>query len=572
MDIKEIVNILKPLSESDANLVSKAFNFAKEAHHGQKRKTNEPYFVHSFEAALKVAQWRLDAQSVAAALLHDVAEDTKYNIEDIKKEFNEEIAFLVDGVTKLGRLKYRGVQEKAENLRKMILAISQDIRVVIIKLADRLHNMQTLSAVAAAKQKRIALETEEIYAPLAYRLGMQMVAGELEDLSFPYIHPQEYRWLINNIKEKHEERRQYAEKIKPIIEKALKDGDIKPIKIDSRAKRWSSLYKKLLRCDMNINQVYDVVALRVIVKTIEDCYAVLGIIHHLWPPLPGKIKDYIALPKPNGYRSLHTVVFCVDDRPTEFQIRTAEMHEEAENGIAAYWAYHQAKTGKDYVEGKPIFAKEKDLAWVQQLKNWQKEHPDSEDFISSLKVDFFKDRIFVITPKGEVADLPAGATPVDFAYQIHSDIGDQCVGAKVNNKITALNHQLHSGDVVEILTQKNKKPSESWLDFVKTSVAKRRIRLMVKDKPLGFFKKEPNQTEFRILVEDRVGLLKDISSVFSRARVNITKTAANFNEKNRGRFPIIRVRCEINNKEKTEKLILKLKEIKGVREISCKLV
>ncbi|HDH31381.1 MAG TPA: bifunctional (p)ppGpp synthetase/guanosine-3',5'-bis(diphosphate) 3'-pyrophosphohydrolase, partial [Candidatus Wolfebacteria bacterium] len=317
MNVKEITNILKFSSKNNIDLINRAYNFNQKAHKGQKRMSGEPYFVHPFEAAKKVAQWKLDALSVVAALLHDVVEDTKYTIDDIKKEFGEEVAFLVDGVTKLGRFKYRGAQQKAENLRKMILAISQDIRVIIIKLADRLHNMKTLSAILPNKQKRIALETTEIYAPLAYRLGMQVVAGELEDLAFPYIHPQEYKWLIQNIKEKYEERHQYAEKVKPIIKKAIEEGGIKPIKIDSRAKRWSSLYKKLLRHDMDINQVYDLVALRIIVRTIEDCYAVLGIIHNLWPPLPGRIKDYIALPKPNGYRSLHTVVFCLNDRPTE---------------------------------------------------------------------------------------------------------------------------------------------------------------------------------------------------------------------------------------------------------------
>lgn len=572
MDIKHIVNTLKSPSENDINLIRRAFDFSQKAHQGQKRKTNEPYFIHPFETALKVAQWRLDAPSVAAALLHDVAEDTKYTIDEIKKEFGEEIAFLIDGVTKLGKLKYRGVKEKAENLRKMILAISQDIRVVIIKLADRLHNMKTLSAIPANKQKRIALETEEIYAPLAYRLGMQMVAGELEDLAFPYIHPEEYRWLLQNIKDQYEERQQYAERIKPIIAKALKENNIEPLKIDSRAKRWSSLYKKLLRYNMDLNQIYDLVALRIIVETVEDCYAVLGILHHVWPPLPGRIKDYIALPKPNGYRSLHTVVFCLDGKPTEFQIRTLEMHEEAENGVAAHWAYQQAKSGEDYIKGRPIFAEKKELAWVQQLRNWQKEISDSQEFLGSLKVDFFKDRIFAITPKGEVVDLPAGATPVDFAYQIHSEVGDQCAGAKVNNKIVSLDHKLRSGDVVEVLTQKNKKPSESWLGFVKTSMAKRRIRLAIKGKTSIMRGKEPAQTEFKLIVEDRVGLLKDISSVFSRAHINITKTTANFEEKKRGRFPVVKIRCLISDKEKIEKLVLKLKEIKEVREISYKLV
>ncbi len=563
----------KNINNGDINLICCAFNFAQKAHRGQKRKSGEPYFIHSFNTALKVSQWRLDIPSIAAALLHDVAENTKYTIEDIEKEFGEEISFLVDGVTNLGRLKYRGVEKRAENLRKMILAISQDVRVIIIKLADRLHNMRTLAAVPLNKQKRIAMETTEIYAPLAYRLGMQAVAGELEDLAFFYIYPQEYKWLTQNIKEKYEERQQYIEKVKPIIKKLIKDNNIGLIKIDSRVKRWSSLYKKLLRYNMDLNQIYDTVALRIIVKTVEDCYTVLGIIHHLWPPLPGRIKDYIALPKPNGYRSLHTVVFCLDDKPIEFQVKTLEMHEEAENGIAAHWAYQQAKTDKKYLKDKKvIFAEKKELAWVQQLRGWQKERPDSEEFINSLKIDFLKDRIFVITPRGEVVDLPFGATPVDLAYQIHSEIGDQCIGAKVNSKITSLNYKLFSGDVVEILIQKNKKPSESWLNFVKTSVAKKRIHLAIRGKQSSLIRKMPNQTEFKIISENRVGLLKDISVIFSRNRINITKTIANFEEKKYGQFSLIKIRCEINNQEKINKLILKLKGIKGVKEISYKMV
>jgi len=570
MNIKEILDKIqntRKLTDAETDLLCRAFDFSQKAHSGQKRKSGEPYFNHAYQTALKLAEWRLDVPTIAAGLLHDVVEDAGVSLDEIKKRFGDEIAFLVDGVTKLGRLKYRNKNEaQAENLKKMILAISQDLRVVFIKLADRLHNMKTLSALPPQKQKRIALETSEIYAPLAYRLGMANLAGELEDLTFPYLYSQEHQWLIENVKESYEERQSYLEKVKPIIEKSLKEHGIEPIKIDFRAKRYSSLYKKLLRYDMNLEQIYDLVALRIIVKTVEECYAALGIIHQLWPPLPGRIKDYIALPKPNGYRSLHTTVFCLDNKPIEIQIRTLEMHEEAENGIAAHWAYEQKKGTKDYLEEKPIFADKRELVWVQQLKNWQKEFTNPEEFLQSLKIDFFKDRIFAITPKGEVIDLPAGATPVDFAYAIHTDIGDSCVGAKVNNKIVSLDYQLQSGDLVEILTQKSKKPSESWLKFVKTNQARKKIKSSLRQS-IGHYQKKL-QTEFKITVVDRIGILKDITSVISRSHINIVKVSV----PETGHFPDLKIRCDINDREKIEKLILKLKKIEGVKEIGYKLV
>ena len=554
----------RPLAETEINLIEKSFKFAENAHRGQKRKSGEPYFNHCYETALKTAEWRLDAETVAAALLHDVAEDTSFTLEDIKKEFGEEIAFLVDGVTKISRIKYRE-SAQAENLRKMILALSEDLRVILIKLADRLHNMKTLSAIPPQKQKRIALETSEIYAPLAYRLGMANLSGELEDLAFSYIHPQEHKWLIENIKEKYDKRQKYLEKVKIAIKDKFKENGILPLKIDARAKRWSSLYKKLFRCDMNLDQIYDLVALRIIVKTIEECYATMGIIHQFWPPLPGKIKDYIALPKPNGYRSLHTTVLCIDNKPTEFQIRTQEMHEEAENGIAAYWAYAESKTGKRYQRGKTIFADKKEAAWIKQLKEWQKEIPNSEEFIHSFKIDFLKDRIFVITPKGEVLDLPAGSTPVDFAYAIHSQIGDQTIGAKINGKIAPLDHQLQSGDLVEIMIQKSKKPSESWLKFIKTASARRKIKSAVHKRSSI---RQIAETEFKIIASDRIGLLKDLSLVISRSHINILRADIPKTD----RLPVLKIRCAVSDKEKIEKLILKLKEVKGVKEINYKLV
>ncbi len=566
MDVKALLKEIqknRQLSQDESSLINRAFSFAQRAHQGQKRKSGEPYFNHSYNTALKIAEWKLDSPTIVASLLHDVAEDTQYGITQIKNEFGEEVAFLVDGVTKVGKLKYRGAEAKAENLRKLIIVLSKDIRVILIKLADRLHNIKTLGALPPQKQKRIALETYDIYAPLAYRLGMNNLAGELEDLAFPYLYPEEYKWIIENVKEKYEERQRYLEKVKIVILKKLGEAGIKPTNIDARAKRHSSLYKKLLRQNMNLEQVYDLVALRIIVKTVEDCYATLGIIHQLWPPLPGRIKDYIALPKPNGYKSLHTTVFCLENKPTEFQIRTQEMHDEDESGIAAYWAYSQLKSAKDYLlKQKSVFAEKNELNWVNQLKEWQKGITNPEEFIQSLKTDFFKDRIFAITPKGEVIDLSAGSTSVDFAYAIHTEIGNQCIGAKINGKITPLDYPIQSGDLVEILIQKSKKPSESWLEFVKTNRAKKEIKSALKDSLLRRIK----ETEFRIVGEDRVGLLKDISSIISKSKINISK----IDMLKTAHFPHIKIRCDIKDKEKTERLILKIKNVQGVKEVSCK--
>lgn len=564
MTVKEII------SKDKNGVAARAFEFAKKAHHGQKRKNGEPYFNHSLAAADYVSEWGMNETTVAAALLHDVAEDTAFTLENIRKEFGEEIKFLVDGVTKLGSIKYRGIEAQVENIRKMILALSQDIRVIIIKLADRLHNMKTLGALPPQKQKRIALETMEIYAPLAYRLGMQKITGELEDLAFPYIYPQEYRWLTNSMKERYEEREAYLKKVIPVAQKALTENNVEPVFVDYRAKRYTSLYKKLQRYDMDIEKIYDLVALRIVVKTVADCYAALGIIHKIWPPLPGRIKDYISLPKPNGYRSLHTTVFCVDNKITEIQIRTQEMHDESEHGIAAHWAYEQVKGTKKYLEREAVMAKTKELQWVQQLRQWQKEFASPDDFIRSLKIDFLKDRIFVITPKGEVVDLPVGATPIDFAYQIHSEIGDQASGAKVNGQIAPLNKELRSGDVVEIITQKGKKPSESWLEFVKTSAARNRIKTTLKTKRRAGFMvggEKNKNIEFKITAEDRVGLLKDITAAVSASKVNIasvsTKAIAPASP-----FHTLKILCDLKNQEKAEKLLVKIKKVSGVREVS----
>ena len=479
-----------PLPKKEQELLRHAYTFAEEAHKSQERKSGDPYFNHCFETAKTLREWGLDSQVIAAGLLHDTAEDTEKTLDEIKKKFGGEIAKLVDGVTKLGHFKYREQEEtkkpekeREENFRKMILAISTDVRIIFIKLADRLHNMKTLKHLPEEKQKRIALETYGIYAPLAYRLGMVSVAGELEDLCLPFLFSKDYKWLQENVPERYDQREKYLKKVKKIVEKELKKHDVIPIEINFRAKRLSSLHKKLKRYDMNLDQIHDLVAMRIIVDTIEDCYKVLGILHSAWKPLPKRLKDYIALPKPNGYQSLHTTVFCLNDKITEFQIRTKKMHEEAQHGLAAHWAYAEEKGTKSYKKRKAVFANKKETAWIKDLQKWQKGNAESgEAFMAHLQTDFFEDRIYAITPKGDVVDLPTGATPVDLAYNIHSQVGNECTGAKVNGKIVPLTHELHSGDVIEILRQKNKKPSESWLKFVKTSMARDHIRQALRKK------------------------------------------------------------------------------------------
>src|SRR3989344_4011470 len=562
------------LLQSKSDLVQRAYAFAEKAHAGQKRKSGEPYFNHCLKTAEELARWKLDETTIAAGLLHDVIENTDYTAEDIEQEFGPDIRRLVEGVTKLGTVKYRGVETQVENLRKLILAMAEDIREILIKLADRLHNMRTLNALPPTKQKRIALETMEIYAPLAYRLGMQKLSGQLEDLSFPYVYPTEYRWLLANIKGRYEEREAHLMKIRPLVLKALKENGIEPVAIDFRAKRYTSLYKKLLRYEMDIDKIHDLVAFRIIVKTIEDCYAALGVIHNLWPPVPGRIKDYIAMPKPNGYRSLHTTIICTEQYFVEFQIRTEQMHQEVENGIAAHWAYVETKGTKNYSRRLATLATNKEIAWVEQLRAWQKQFTDPKEFIDSLKIDFLKDRIFAITPKGEVIDLPQGATPVDFAYHVHTDIGNECIGAKVNGKIVPLDYELHSSDMIEILTQKNKKPSSSWLEFVKTATAKGPIRETLRKSGLQgrvLSEKRKKQTELKITAAHQFGLMKKISGILSRSHVNIIGMDSTASRR-RGHFYLIKIRCDTSDKDKILKIILKLKELEEIREIDHRFV
>ena len=580
MNNATVKNIAKQEPDS---LIARAYVFAEKAHKGQLRKSGEPYFNHPLAAAEILHEWHLDDATIAAGLLHDTVEDTGVPLETIKKEFGDEVAFLVDGMTKLGTIKYRGAENRAENLRKMVLALSQDLRVVLIKLADRLHNMQTLSALPPAKQKRIALETDEIYASLAYRLGMHNLSGELQDLAFPYLYPQEYRWLLSISKEQYEARLNYLEAIKPEVEKLLTDHGIAPKDIEIRAKRYSSLYKKLLKRDMDMGRIYDLVAMRVIVDTLPECYAALGVIHEAYPPLPRRMKDYIAMPKPNAYRSLHTTVIGPEGKTIEIQIRTQAMHDENEYGIAAHWLYKQRQAGgvvKGGAGGEKVSGQKlaTELKWVQQLKNWQEQFSgqttDPEEFLRSMKIDFFQDRIFAVTPRGDVLDLPAGSTPIDFAYHVHSEIGNSAIGAKVNGVGVSLDHRLKSGDVVTIVTQKGKKPSESWLRFVKTTVAMDHIRLALRKKagsPVwAAASKVPSNTELKIVVEDRVGLIKDISSVIAQARTAIlsfhTESAKG------GKMHINKVEIQTVDKKKIEKIMVKIKAVKGVREVSYRVV
>ncbi|MEK7519916.1 MAG: RelA/SpoT family protein [Patescibacteria group bacterium] len=474
MDVRDILEKIRDTSPEDAELIAEAYRFAALAHDGQTRFSGEPYFIHPHHVALTLADMGADANTIAAGLLHDVCEDGAATGEDIEKKFGAEIAFLVEGVTKLGTLKYKGEERYAENLRKMIVAMAQDIRVVLIKLADRLHNMKTLEHVPEHKRKRIADETLEIYAPLADRLGMWRLKGIFEDLAFPFSFAEEYRQLLPRVENRISEKEPYLTTIKQKLVDELAKNGVQIVRIDSRVKHLFSLHKKLKQLGDELEEVHDLVAARVIVPTIADCYATLGIIHKLWPPVHGRVKDYIALPKPNGYQSLHTTVFCDGGEITEFQIRTEKMDYEAKHGIAAHWAYAEA--------GKPKAGAHtsRNLAWVRQISEWQRTVAGSKEFIDSLKLDLFKDRIFVLTPKGDVIDLPEGATPVDFAYHVHSEVGDRCNGAKVNGKMIALDSVLSNGDVCEILTQKNKKPSLSWLDFVKTNYAKGKIRAALK--------------------------------------------------------------------------------------------
>ncbi len=471
----ELINRIKKYHPAENfDMIEKAYLLAKTAHETQIRKSGEPYIVHPLEVAMILADLELDKETIVAGILHDVVEDTHYTCEEIEKMFNKEVALLVEGVTKLGQISYTTDKEEiqAENYRKMFLAMAKDIRVILIKLADRLHNMRTLKYMSEEKQKEKAKETLSIYAPLAHRLGISKIKVELEDLSFRYLQPEAYYDLVEKINRKRDDRIRYVEQIEKLLAEQLKQAGIEA-EIDGRPKHFFSIYKKMVGQKKTLDQIYDLFAVRVIVENVKDCYGVLGIIHDLYKPIPGRFKDYIAMPKPNNYQSLHTTLIGPEGEPFEMQIRTKEMHKVSEYGIAAHWKYKEAKNS-----GVTDESAEQKLNWLRHILEWQRDMSDNKEFMDVLKTDLdvFADQVYAFTPTGDVIDLPTGSTPIDFAYHIHSAVGNKMVGARVNGKIVTFDYKIKNGDRIEIITSQNSKgPSRDWLKIVKSSQAKSKI-------------------------------------------------------------------------------------------------
>lgn len=469
-DILEKVSSYNP--SCDLELVRKAYVFCAKVHQGQTRLSGEPYLVHPMEVAGILADLKLDVPAVVTGLLHDTVEDTLTTLEELEGMFGAEVARLVDGVTKIGKIHFKTKEEsQAENFRKMLLAMANDIRVILVKLADRLHNMRTLQYQPEPKQRSIAKETLDIYAPIANRLGISWVKSELEDLSFRYLDPQIYYDLASKVTKKKKERESYVDEVMQIIKEKLTDHGIKG-EVSGRSKHLYSIYRKMQSRSVDIDEIYDLIAIRVMVDDIRECYEVLGIIHSTWKPIPGRFKDYIAMPKGNMYQSLHTTVIGPYGERMEVQIRTTEMHRVAEAGIAAHWKY---KEGKGYDE-KEV----KRFTWLRQLLEWQQELDDSREFMDTVKVELFPEEVYVFTPKGDVKGYPKGSTPIDFAYSVHTDVGHRCVGAKVNGKLVPLKYELKNGDIVEVITSPHHTPSKDWLKLVKSSRARNKIRAWIK--------------------------------------------------------------------------------------------
>lgn len=504
----------------DLSIIEKAYNFSKAAHEGQHRESGEPYIVHPLEVAGILAELELDCTSIVAAILHDIIEDTAYTSEQLRENFGDEVVMLVEGVTKLGKIPYTTKEEQqAENLRKMFLAMSKDIRVILIKLADRLHNMRTLKYKAPEKQTEIAKETIEIYAPLAHRLGISKIKWELEDISLRYLDPQGYYDLVDKIAKKRKEREAYITQITETLSVKIKELGIEGAQVDGRPKHFYSIYKKMKTKHKTLEEIYDLFAVRVIVNSVQDCYAVLGLVHELYKPIPGRFKDYIAMPKPNMYQSLHNTLLGPEGIPFEIQIRTWEMHRVAEVGIAAHWKY---KDGG----GTNSTELDKKLTWLKQLMELQKDMRDAKEFIDNLKIDLFADEVFVFTPKGDVISLPVDSTPIDFAYSIHSAIGNKMMGAKVNGKLEPLSYKLKNGDIIEILTSSSiHGPSRDWLKIAKSSQARNKINQWFKKE-----KREENLLRGKELVEKELkkqGLT--FSQLFKAEWVDILLKKYNFN-------------------------------------------
>ena len=454
--------------QDDLEIIRKAFDFSLVHHAGQTRASGEPFLIHPLEVSLVLADMKLDSTAIAAGLLHDAIEDTPVTHEDVRREFGNQVAHIVEGVTKIGKIGLASREERqAENVRKMVLAMVDDIRVVLIKLADRLHNMRTLQHLPEDRRQSIARETLEIYAPLAHRLGMGKVRGELEDLAFRYVDAIGFEQVRAAVEARRKSGEAFLARMIKVLQQKLKENQVEA-RVESRIKRLYSIHQKLLRQRINVDQVYDLLAVRIITKSVKDCYTVLGAIHQMWRPVPGRIKDFIAMPRPNLYQSLHTTVITEDGHQFEVQIRTEEMHKMAEEGIAAHWKYK---------DGSPVTDKdEQRLSWLRQVVEWQQDVKDPSEFLSTLKVDLYPEEVYTFTPKGKVVVLPRDSTPIDFAYTVHTEVGHTCVGAKVNGRMVPLRHKLHSGDIVEILTQPGHKPSRDWLSVVKSSRARNKIK------------------------------------------------------------------------------------------------
>ncbi|MBS3137334.1 bifunctional (p)ppGpp synthetase/guanosine-3',5'-bis(diphosphate) 3'-pyrophosphohydrolase [Candidatus Woesearchaeota archaeon] len=638
MTLSEFIEkVLKYNPKADTALLKKAYVLAEKAHQGQTRSTGEDYFTHPIGVAAILMKMYADSATLCAALLHDIVEDTSVSIEQVKQLFGEEIALLVEGVTKIEKIHFKDSEDyKAENIRKILIATAKDVRVILIKLADRLHNMQTLKTFRPEKQQRIAMETLEIYAPVAHKLGMWRLKGELEDLSLRYLEPEVYKFLRSKVAEKRAERENSTEEMIATIKQNLAEKHIDAL-VYGRAKYFYSIYKKMKKKKIGFNDIYDLVAIRIITKTMPECYAALGIVHDLWKPMPHRFKDYIAVPKANGYQSLHTTVVTNKGKIVEIQIRTEEMHHISEDGIAAHWKYHGTERDKKF---------DKKISWLKQILEWKRHSKDAADFIESLKVDLFDDEIVVFTPKGDPISLPINATPVDFAYMVHTNIGNKCSKALVNNKIVPLDYNLESGDIVEIIVNKNAEPSRQWLKSVKTAKARTKIKntlkiehdhdpkaerlkhdssedalysvneiynrieaigknyplkvskccdIKINDKIKGFITKdnkitvhkegcinihtmdkkrevallwkidnEENIIALRLLLEDKVGLLARILSIFAANKINIKSV----NTKQRKEKVITTIRFYLKDKEKLHGITSKIKQIKSVLEIA----
>lgn len=489
-----IALVKKNEPDADTSMIMRAFELADEAHRGQKRKSGEEYIIHPVAVAYILAEYKMDTETICAALMHDVIEDTDYTHKQIATIFNARIADLVEGVTKIGKIEYQSKEEsQAEYLRKMVMAMSRDIRVILIKLVDRLHNMRTLEYMNPAKQQEKARETLDIYAPIANRLGIQAIKGELEDLSLKYLDPEGYYDLVKKVKARKQVREEYVDQVIVILKAKIDETGI-PCKIYGRSKHFYSIYRKMKVQHRQFDEIYDLIAVRVIVDSIKDCYGVLGLVHTEWKPIPGRFKDYIAMPKPNMYQSIHTTVIGPNGDPFEVQIRTKEMHRVAEYGIAAHWKYKEGKTGEKNAHY------EKRIAWIRQIMEWQQELDNAGDLLETIKVDLLNEEVYVFSPKGQVFELPMGSCPLDFAYRIHSDIGDTCVGARVNGKIVPLNYTLNNGDIVEVMTSKHSNgPSRDWLSFVKSAHARNKIRQYFKRE-----EKEENIAKGRLALENEL--------------------------------------------------------------------